>query len=193
MTVTIRRPTSPPTRRPSTAPCRHRATERPAQAASPAPTERRCDEPRHHVACGLAPAPRRRTPRPCMRPALVLFVVGLGPMLLARQGRGHADPGHPAQAAGVLPARRRLGEPRRRVERRQIGKYFVNTILIAAGAWFVQLARRDNRRLCAVRPAPALRQGRHGLRARDPVRPRRRAARAAVPDDPRHRRSSARR
>ena len=112
----------------------------------------------------------------------------LGPAAVAGEVGGHPDPGHARAADGAVAERHRLGEPATAWNDVHIDQYFWNTVVVALGSWFAPDARGDDGRLRAVGAAAALRPIAQRARARDPVRSRRRAARAAVP-----RRSSTRR
>ena len=115
---------------------------------------------------------------------VLLLVVGVGPLLLLAKSAITPTQDIIRTPLAIFPHGVRLGELSEAWNDVHIGQYFLNTIWLAAGSWFVQMLVATTARLRAVRAAARLRQDRQRPRARDAVRAERRAARAAVPHDP---------
>ena len=126
---------------------------------------------------------------------LVLLVVWcLGPLLLLAKFAVTPTQDILRTPMAIFPNGIALVEPRARPGTTSTSASTSLNTIVARRRLLVQPdPRRDDRRLRALGAAPALRPGAAGGRAGHAVRPRRRAARAALPDHPRPARRSTRR
>ena len=115
---------------------------------------------------------------------VMLLVVGIGPMLLLAKYAITPTQDIIRTPLAIFPNGVRWENISEAWNDVQISKYFLNTIWLAAGSWFVQMlvATTGGFVLSVLRPAWAQVRLRSG--GRDPVRAERRAPRAAVPHDP---------